>query len=253
MVLLALASVPVLLFFAVVIVGILSFPDETIMVGRRRLGPWSRVPTWQAQAVVLTIMLPLAGVFLARLLRAEYRLWKLAVRTADILAVGLADGEIVAWRGKQGWRGFDRTRVVLIVLSGLGPACYALWLWRIWNGADVVTVKLLWTFFASVLLGGSVVAVLTFGWNAARVLVYDLLGDMVVTDRRLAWLTPLSGVVYREIKGADLVSAAFVEGTARRGWITVTERRRAEVSEIDILGVPQPARALSAIQQLIGA
>jgi hypothetical protein len=133
----------------------------------------------------------------------------------------------------------------------VGPILYGWWLWHIWVGDAQLALKLFWTFAATVVLGGPAVAPLTVGRDAARRHLRDLFGTTVITDRRIAWLTPWRARVYREIAKRDVVAAALVEGDARRGWITVTECRDGCVTEIDLHGVPQPAAALAAIERLI--
>jgi hypothetical protein len=73
---------------------------------------------------------------------------------------------------------------------------------------------------------------------------------MIVTDRRIAWCGR-GGELYRELRGDELIAAFLVEGDARRGWISVTQQRRDGVAEVDLLGVPDPARALAAIGLLV--
>lgn len=107
------------------------------------------------------------------------------------------------------------------------------------------------TFFATLLLGGAVVAAVLGAPVALRSRARELLGSVVVSDRRIAWVSPRHGHLYRTIEGADLLGVALVEARGGRGWITVSECRRGSVREIDLIGWPEPELALSAIRQTI--
>ncbi|WP_156357735.1 hypothetical protein [Sphingomonas sp. Leaf62] len=90
------------------------------------------------------------------------------------------------------------------------------------------------------------------GPEAMQHLWYDSFGTMAVTDRRVIWIAPSNGFVYREIAGGDLVEAGLVEGNDARGWIALVERRGTDnVNEIDARGVPEPMAALSALDSLM--
>lgn len=248
--LLAAGAAPVLLLFAATIVGVVSLDGDSVSVGRRN-GPWTRIPTWQAQAAALGVLVPLATLFSLRLLRSKLRLWRGGAVQPGVPARGLTPGERAVWRGRQGWRGVGIARPALAALAAVAPVLLAWWLWRIWTAPDPLLLKLFWSAAATIVLGGPAAAALVAGRVPALRLARDLFGTTVVTDRRIAWLSPRRGRVYREIAAGDLVAAAFVEGGERRGWITVTTRRAGRVAEIDLRGVPRPDDALAAITRLI--
>ncbi len=242
----AAAYIPIFLFLATVIVAVLLIPGEMVQVGRRR-GPYTLVPALPVQIGVLAVAVPLAGVVLARMARAAYSLWK--TRHAEPGGFVLAPGEIIAWRGKQGWRGIDRIRLVMALLTCIGPALYVWWLVHVWTGGEPLVLKLFWSFFATVALGATVAPLMS---KPGRTFVNDVLGEMVVTDRRIAWCSP-RGDQYREILGAEIEDAALVEGDGQRAWIVLTQVRRAKVSEVDLFGVPEPAEALVAIRRFVSS
>ncbi|MBB3694815.1 hypothetical protein [Sphingomonas sp. BK580] len=238
------AYLPIFLLLATVIASVLLISGETVQVGRRG-GPYTSVPKLAAQIGVLSVAVPLAGVVVARMVRGAYLLW--ATRQAEPPGFVVAPGEIIAWQGKQGLRGIDRIRLGVAVLTCIGPALYVWWLVHIWTGADPSVLKLFWSFFATLALGATVAPLMS---KPGRTFVNDVFGDMVVTDRRIAWCSP-RGNRYREISGAEIKGAALVEGDGRRAWIVLTHVRHAKVSELDLFGVPNPAEALEAIRRLV--
>ncbi|TCP29856.1 hypothetical protein [Sphingomonas sp. BK235] len=238
------AYLPIFLFLATVIASVLLIPGDTVQVGRRR-GPYTLVPTLPVQIGVLSVAVPLAGVVIARMARGAYWLW--ATRQAERPGFALAAGEIIAWRGKQGLRGIDRIRLGMAVLTCIGPALYVWWLLHIWTVANPLVLQLFWSFCATVALGATVAPLMS---KPGRTFVNDVLGEMVVTDRRIAWCSP-RGSQYREIPGDEIRDVAFIEGDGRRAWIVLTQVRRTEVSEVDLFGVPDPADAIEAIRRLV--
>ncbi|KQN89789.1 hypothetical protein ASE95_16540 [Sphingomonas sp. Leaf231] len=240
------AYLPIFLFLAAVIAAVLLIPGEMVQVGRRR-GPYILVPALPVQIGVLAGAVPLASVVLARMVRGAYSLW--TTRHAEPGGFVLAPGELIAWRGKQGLRGIDRTRLVMALLTCIGPALYVWWLVHVWTGAEPLVLKLFWSFFATVALSATVAPLMS---KPGRTFVNDVLGEMVVTDRRIAWCSG-RGNQYREILGAEIRDAALVEGDGQRGWIVLTHVRRAQVSEVDLFGVPDPAEALVAIRRFVSS
>lgn len=203
------AHIPVLLFLAAVLTAVLTIPGSMVQVGRRA-GPWIYVPKLHAQLVVLAIVLPLTAVALMRLGTGVYLL--LTASRPIPVGVSFEPGELPVWQGRQGWRGLDRLRLGWSFLASIGPAFYAYWLWRIWSGTDPLALRLLWSFFATMVLGGSVAVLFS---SEARLLLNDVLGTMYITDRRIVWRNAHG--VYRELRGAELIGAALVEGDARGG------------------------------------
>lgn len=238
------ARLPVLLFLGTVIAAILTIPGETVQIGPR-LGPKTLVPKLPVQLGVLAVILPLTVIVVVGMGKGLHLLW--TTRSRSLLPLRLEPGEAIAWKGRQGWYSIDRQRAWTTILAGAGPTLYAFWLWRIWSVSGLLVEKLFWTFFATVVLGGSVAVLLS---AEARTLLNDLFGSMTITDRRIAWYGP-RGELYRELRGTGIIGAAIVEGDARRAWITVTYTHRDRVTEIDLFGVPRPAEALRAIGNMM--
>jgi hypothetical protein len=241
---------PALLLLAAMILGVLSIEGDTVLVGPRG-GPWTRYPARPVQAVTLAILVPLTVLIVTRVIRTAIANLRAARPAPAAQPGGLAPGEPIAWQGRQGWRGVGVARAGIAALATLGPALYAWWLWRIWTAPDPLVLQLFWSAAATIVLCGPAAAPFLAGRGPALRLVRDLFGTVVVTDRRIAWLTLRRARVYREIAARDLVLAAFVEGTERRGWITVTTQTRGEIAEIDLHDVPEPHAALAAIVRLI--
>ena len=248
----AMGSLPVAFLLNAMIVAVVTLPGETTLVGRRG-GPWTSVATWKVQTGALAILLPLTGVILWRLALASFSLLRAVAgrEQQPAGAKGLALGEPVVWQGKQGWRGFTVGRLVLMSLAALGPALFLLWMWSLWSSAEPLTLKLFWTAGALIIFFGSILMVLLHGPGALQRCYRDLFGTMIVTDRRLAWVTPFSREVYREVSSAEIVDAFVVEGDDRRGWIGIVRLNRGNVEDLDIRGAPTPALALSALSRLV--
>ncbi|WP_445190794.1 hypothetical protein ACT009_09155 [Sphingomonas sp. Tas61C01] len=234
------------------IVAVATLPGETTLVGRRG-GPWTSVATWKVQSGALAILLPLTCVILWRLALAIISLLRAAGSSEQqpAEAKGLALGEPVVWQGQQRWRGFTSGRLVLMSLAALGPVFFLLWMWSLWSSVEALTLKLFWTAGALISFGGSILLVLLYGPAVLQRCYRDLFGTMIVTDRRLAWLTPFSREVYREVSSAEIVDAFVVEGNDQRGWIGIVRLKRGKIEDLDIRGVPDPALALSVLARLV--
>lgn len=243
-------ALPIALLLAAMIMAVVTLTGETTLVGRRG-GPWTSVPTWQAQAGALAILVPLMGVILWRISFALVSLSKAVLSRQPTTTKGLALGEPVLWQGRQGWRGFTVDRLVLMSLAAIGPALFIMCMWRLWNSSDILPLKLFWTAGALMIFGGSIFMVLLQGPEALQRCCRDLFGTMIVTDRRIAWLSPCSREVYREVSGTEIVSAFLVEGDDRRGWIGIVRKHRGTVEELDLRGVPHPSPALSALSRFV--
>lgn len=239
-----------LLILGAMIMTIASLRSETTFVGYRG-GPWQAVSTWQVQVGVLVLLVPLTAWLLYGTTATLGRLAILALAQARSHPAGLALGEPIVWQGRQGWRGFSLGRLSFGAMGAIGPALFLIIGWHIWSGADTPAMKLFWTAATCIVLGGSVAMALITGPRALRRCYLDLFGTMVVTDRRIVWLSPLRRHVYDEVEGTELIDAALVESTRRRGWITIVRRAGADVRSIDVKGVPRPASALAALSRLI--
>ncbi len=160
--------------------------------------------------------------------------------------------EYIRWQGKQGWRSMTRTQLTAFGVAVLGLTGILLLLWWI-GGREIDPLLRVFLFvFVLFVFSGPLAVALLHGPEAMQRLWYDLFGTMAVTDRRVIWIAPGTGGVYREIDGSDLISAGLVEGNDSRGWIALVERRgTSNVNEIDVHGVPQPMVALSVLHGLI--
>jgi hypothetical protein len=85
--------------------------------------------------------------------------------------------------------------------------------------------------------------------KSGRTIVNDVLGDMVVGDLRIVRCSPRDNQ-YRKIFRAEIRDVALIEDD-NRAWIFLTHVLRAEVSEVDLFGVPDPADAIEAIRRLV--
>lgn len=236
---------------------IATSPDEMTRVRWGR-GPSTLVPTWQVQVVALPPLLFLCGLTLWRFIGGMLRAYRVDLEARRIRGGGAIDafalmpGEVIRWQGKQGWRSLTRMRLIASGVAVLGLTGILLLLWWI-AGRDIDPLFRVFLFvFALFAFTGPLGAALLHGPEAMQRLWYDLFGTMAVTDRRVVWIAPGTGEVYREIDGDDLIHAGLVEGDDARGWIALVERRgTSNVNEIDVHGVPQPMVALSVLHALI--
>jgi hypothetical protein len=191
------AHIPIVALLAAAIVLVLAMPGETMRV-TFSYGPRLLVPRPYMQAAILAVMLPLMALALARMAGAAAELWRLRGqgRTAG---AGLATDEQVQWPGGPGWRSFGARRLLLTSLGAFGPALYVVWLSLIWAGSDPLVWQLFDTFLATTVLAGTIVGVLVAGLPTLRTWLYDVFGVIVITDRRIAWMSPGGGEIYREI------------------------------------------------------
>ena len=167
----------------------------------------------------------------------------------------LATGEAVRWSGRPGWRSFDRLRLFLLVPAALPVVAYLAWMAAIWTGPGLLVMRLVWSMVATTLVGGTAFGVLALGAGTAGDWLRDLVGVVVVTDRRLLWRMPLGGRVYREVEGAAILSADVVEGDGARGWVALRvagsgARRGADAAarDLDLWGLPDPDGAVAALR-----
>lgn len=156
-------------------------------------------------------------------------------------------GEPVRWRGRPGLASFDAIRMIaatgILLPFAIFLGCLA-WLWSSHPHPIL-----------GLMLTGGILAL--FGWPSMAILITfggrlhhwlrDALGSVVVTDRRIAWATPLSGRFYRERMLADIEDVVMVEQRGRRAWLALTIRDGAESRLLDLRGVPRVDHFLMAL------
>jgi hypothetical protein len=218
-------------------------------VGHR--GPWIPVSEWQSDLFVIAMLTPFVAFALWLLVRALLLHRKERVRDEIAFRHVLMLGEGVRWQGRPGLNSFTGTRLLFSFLVALGPALCGLWLLYILRGDGDWSPRLFFAVGPISLFFFCVVPPIVFAAATLQEWAFDIFGTVLITDRRIAWLVPGGSRVYREIAGNSLIGAAIVSGNERRGWLTVTERRDDDINELDLFGIPEPARALSAIEQLI--
>lgn len=220
-------------------------------------GGWLRVGRGPREAISAAsardILIPIGAVFVLAFLAVIFRLVRAARAAPEAPASQfdrLGTSEAILWAGRPGLRSATGSRVLLFVLAIAAPFLFALWLWAIWGNARDSVEAGFWTVWACMLFFGSAVPGIVIGSDALREWIRDALGRVVVTDRRVAWVVGRNGV-YREIVGDSLLGAALIERQGRYGWVSVTERIEGDVRERDLFGLPEPDRALIAIERLI--
>jgi hypothetical protein len=164
---------------------------------------------------------------------------------------GLAPDEQPRWTGRLGVRSLTGGRVLAVSVIALTFALFGFWFWSIASGSGPVRARWIWALLPALLFFGSVVPILIALAGYWRTWICDLFGTMAITDRRIVWISPRRQVVYRQIPGDALVAAALVERDAGTGWVAVTKQEGDSVSEIDLVGLPQPDLALAAIERLL--
>lgn len=222
-----------------------------------REGGWGRINhgprVFVSAASMRAILLPYGIIFLIAFPVTVIGL----VRWAWTLPVALSEQfdpvgtrEKVAWAGRPGWRSQPGSHLFLIALTLAAPCIFALWLWAIWSNASDPSVALFWTLLPIFFFFGSVVPGIVIGSDALREWIREAFGRVVITDRRIAWAAGRDQV-YREIAGRTLTGAALVEEQGQRGWISISQRIGDDVHELDLFGLPEPDRALAAIERLM--
>ncbi|MEN2789265.1 hypothetical protein ABC974_06480 [Sphingomonas oligophenolica] len=157
--------------------------------------------------------------------------------------------EPVRWEGRPGW---PMAYWFIAALAWPPPMIFALWLWAIWSRPGLLVTHLLYSFVALLSIGIMAIGMMVLIVTRAGVLARALAGTIAITDRRIAWRAPGTGVIYRQIQGADLLSASLIEEKSDRGWISLSVRdAKGEVQEIDLFDLPKPDQALVALQALI--
>ena len=219
-----------------------------------RVGYWApRIPISESQSdLIATLMFaPFVAVVLWWSVIGLLRYRQARAHKKIALRNVIKLGEDVRWQGRRGLYSFTGVRLLFSVPVVLGPALCGLWLWSILQGAGNWSFRLFLVIGPISLFFFCVAPPIVVAAATLQKWAFDIFGTVLITDRRIVWLTPGGGRVYREIAGNSLIGAAIVSGNDRRGWLTVTERHDDKVKEYDLFGMPEPARALSAIEQLI--
>jgi hypothetical protein len=176
---------------------------------------------------------------------------RLGVKCSDVDAVEapaanpeLALGESVRWRGRPGLASFDAARAIAtigILLPFLLLVATLAW---IWGSHPDVLLGLFWTGFVFSLFGYLAIGLLFLFSERLRVWICDMFGTVLVTDRRVAWRTPFSKLIYRDLAFSDLIEAGVVERKGKRAWVTLSVRDGEEVRPMDLHGMPDADRFL---------
>lgn len=242
----SLIPIAALLAFGAIVAGQLTSKGGSLRIG---YGP----PEPISAATAKEILIPIGAVFVLAFLAAIFRLVRVA-RTAPEASASqfdrLGTSEATLWAGRPGLRSATGSRVLLFVLAAAAPFLFALWIWMAWNNARDPALAAVSTIWACLIFFGSAVPGIIIGSGALREWIRDTFGRVIVTDRRIAWVIG-GDLVYREIAGDSLISAALIEGQGRYGWVCVIQQVGDDVRERDLFGLPEPGQALIAIEQLI--
>ena len=242
----SLIPIAALLAFGAIVAGQLTSKGGSLRIG---YGP----PEPISAATAKEILIPIGAVFVLAFLAAIFRLVRVA-RTAPEASASqfdrLGTSEATLWAGRPGLRSVTGSRVLLFVLAAAAPFLFALWIWMAWNNARDPALAAVSTIWACLIFFGSAVPGIIIGSGALREWIRDTFGRVIVTDRRIAWVIG-GDLVYREIAGDSLISAALIEGQGRYGWVCVIQQVGDDVRERDLFGLPEPGQALIAIEQLI--
>lgn len=238
-------AIPFLLFIAAFLVGAATADGPAWL---RVNGYRFEIPAPAGRAILVSTGLGfLAVIFL--LIGAGVRdAWR--TRPADVpVRDALEAGERLLWQGEPRLRTLTWLRMVLLSLALVAPILFTRWIWLSYAGSEKLAQKLFWAFFPTAALCFWILPALIMGAGPMKRWVMDVFGSIVVTDRRIAWLSPRRRDVYRQIDGAQLIAAMLVE--EERGWVAVTRQRGRRVSEIDLFGLPRPQEALVAIEAMM--
>ena len=226
-------------------------PDGNAYV--RWLGTRYPVPWTQARIVFgasgVALLLLLAWQALATIRRIR------AIPKAKAPDYALESTEIRRWQGRLGIASFGRERIIVAGLMALGAIPLAAALWWVWLGGDfregMILGQLAFTGAFLICLGPMAFGplwVLLFRDNRW---LYELAGSLLITDRRILWCgwngEPVHKLAAENLLGADLIGVR--DG---RGWISLRVRRgRLGQEGYELRGVPEPEKALAALQRLI--
>lgn len=237
-------ATPLLLFVSMFLTGALTI--ERAWIGRRS-GPRIEIPIEVARPLFVAVGLAFLLVLLRLIAAGVREAWKTQVKDARRRALEI--GERSLWQGRPGLRTLVWPRALLLSLALGVPLLFANWIWSAVASDGHWSERLFWLFLPLLGLCFWVLPPIIAGSGTLRAWVRDLFGTVVITDRRIAWLSPLRQLVYREINGASLIAVALVD--AKQGWVAVTTQRRQRVREIDLFGLRDPEQAVAAIETMM--
>jgi len=204
------------------------------------------------------------GILSFRISRTQARKLASALRTIGVAAddtalraagkpTDLGPTEAILWKGRQGLRAISPTR--RIALAGAGVIFFSYGSYTVHamaTASDWVSALIRLGMIA--LLGGtSVVAMIIYGWQPFIEMIFDCLGNLIITRRRLVWITPITQRIYREIPRDVVLDTFIVERIGQRAWISLRTAHDKEDNEIiDIFGVPRADDAVAAIRNMCG-
>ena len=208
------------------------------------------------RSVGLAMFLPGVGLMLVVMggvLRAGLRgIWAAPPGPKGETFVPILEDEASLWRGKPGLRSFVSARVVLTCLFALIPLLFGWWLWSALSGDAPLVSRLFFAWIPILFFCSSAMPILVLLSGPAADWVRDAFGTIAITDRRIVWLTPRLGQVYREIPAAEVVDASIMESDGRRGALFVIRRITCDVEYVELVGIPDPESALAAVLQIAG-
>lgn len=238
-------AIPFLLFIALFLVGTMTADGPAWIRVRGHRIPISATT---ARIIFGSVGLGFLAVILLVVGAGARDAWN-APRAKAPAYDALDPGEQLLWQGRPGLRSLVGPRLPLLLLALGAPALFGWWIWSNLTSSDVLSQRLFWALFPTAGLCFWVIPPLVAGSGTMLNWVRDVFGSVVVTDRRIVWLSPRRGSVYREIDGSELITAGLVE--PERGWVTVTRQRGRRVTEIDLFGLFPPEQALAAIEAMM--
>lgn len=238
-------AVPFLLFIAAFLVGAASADGRAWL---RVNGYRFEIPVAVARIILVSIGLGFLALICLLIGAGVRDAWRIRPADAPVRDALEAD-ERLLWQGEPRLRTLTWLRALLLSLGLTAPVLFARWIWLSYAGSDKLVQKLFWAFLPTAGLCFWILPALIMGAGPMKRWVMDVFGSVVVTDRRIAWLSPRRRNVYRQIDGEQLIAAMLVE--PERGWVAVTRQRGRRVSEIDLFGLPRPQEALTAIEAMM--
>lgn len=173
---------------------------------------------------------------------------RLAAVELPVESVELEPGEPIRWRGRPGFASLDMTRMIVATAMLFPSVLFVALIVRIWSAGPHFMFGLILSMGAFGLCGATALGVLATYHERLRGWLYDLAATILVTDRRIAWCAPRSGLIYRELALSDVVDAAVVEQRGSRAWIGLTLNDAGRIREFDLRGVAEPDRFLAALK-----
>lgn len=173
----------------------------------------------------------------------------------------IAPGESIRWSGRRGFgaAGADRRLMLGMAVPMALPFLWAVWFaWSKSKATDTLLGKIgsggIILFVACIYLGP--MAWVVFGHAPAFLgdLYVEIFGRLAVSDRRILFIAPLTGVVHRDIPADRLIEAFLIDVDDRgRGYISLTLKGESGEKDetMDLYSVPDPENAIDSISRLI--